>query len=168
MFNGLEFFHSTNGYSPILSSSAATTTAAAANESEQRHYHQQNSYHHHSIPPLAVARATSYQSMEPTTSSSSSSTTTAIATISSSSSSTLPNQYHAQHSTNHNQYVYTSALRYEQFTRQNTRASSLNAIGDSMSEIIVSIIFGPRFSGIQLIFFVLFICVLFFFLVGWE
>lgn len=131
MFNGLEFFHSTNGYSPISS------TSATANE---RHYHQQNSYHHQqNIPPLAVARATSYQSMEPTTSSSSSSTTTAIATISSSSSSTLPNQYHAQHSTNHNQYAYAGVLRYDHFTRQNTRASSLNAIGDSMSEIIVSV-----------------------------
>lgn len=137
MFNSLEFFHSTNGYSPISSST---------NESEQRIYH--NSYHHHNnIPPLAVARATSYQNMEPTTSTMSSSPPTAIATISSStSSSTLPNQYHAQHSTNHNQYAYASALRYDQFTRQNTRASSLNAIGDSMSEIIVSNLWSTVFG----------------------
>lgn len=135
MFNGLEFFHSSSGYSPISSS---------ANESEHEHHqhrqHQQQ--HYHNIPPLAVARATSYQNMVPSTSSSSSPTTATVTTISSStSSSTLPIQYHAQHSSNHNQFVYASIHRYDMNTRQNTRTSSLNAIGDSMSEINVSYLF---------------------------
>lgn len=151
MFNGIEIFQSTNGYSPISSSSDR--------HQDNYNYHI-NIFHQQQSPPPpqarqvssvaagASSRAISYQNMEPTTSSSLASTTTALATISSSSSSTVPNQYHAQHATNHNQYGFSSNLRYEQFTRHNTRASSLNAIGDSMSEIIVSL---KKISGIQLL-----------------